>query len=128
MMSGDFTAVKGVDLTIRQVDRYSRHSLVTSKAVLKETKQNKLVYKLPYQNIKTLKAETGGTYDYTFQYQKEFDVSLDSTNGNATITVTGNETFPYSGSLTDTQKRDFIVIAQGRVYTELCSTLAQANI
>ena len=114
MMSGDFTAVKGLRYNNGEVwAGVADTVLVSSKSVLKESKQNKLVYRLPYENIKTLKADTGSTYDYTFQYQKEFDVALDSTNGNATITVTGNETFPYSGSLTDTQKRDFIVIAQG---------------
>lgn len=113
MMSGDFTAVRGI--------RYNNGTtyagvgdavLVSSKAVINESKVNKLLYRLPYENIKTLRAEAGNTYDYTFQYQKEFDVSLDSTNGNATLTVTGAETFPYSGTLTDTQKRDFICIAK----------------
>ena len=78
---------------------------------IKESKVNKLVYKLPYKHIKTLKAETGSSYDYTFQYQKEFDVTLDSSSGSATLTVSGNETFPYSGTLTETQKQDFICIA-----------------
>ena len=67
--------------------------------------------KIYEKNVKTLKAESGGTYDYTFQYQKEFDVTLDSTNGSATLTVSGSETFPYSGTLTETQKQDFICIA-----------------
>mgnify|MGYP003330591416 CR=1 FL=1 len=113
MMSGDFTAVKGVRYNL--TDTWSGVAdtvLVTSKAVLKESKQNKLVYRLPAKHIKTLKAASGSTYDYTFQYQKEFDVSLSTTDGTASLTVSGNETFPYSGTLTDTQKRDIIVVAK----------------
>ncbi len=123
MMSGDFTAVKGVRFENSNATGIADTVLVSSKAVLKESKQNKLLYKLPYEHIKTLKAESGGTYDYTFQYQKEFNVSLDSTNGNATLTVTGNETFPYSGSLTDTQKQDFILVAKAG-FTQNSATVA----
>ena len=113
MLSGDFTLVKSVDYSNGETwGGVGNTVLVSSKAVLNETKVNKLVYKLPFSNIKTLKAESGGTYDYTFQYQKEFNVSLDGTQGKASITVSGNETFPYSGVLTDTQKQDFIAIAK----------------
>ena len=122
MMSGDFTAVKSVDNPIADAfGGVANTVLVSTKAVLKESKINKLVYRLPYKNIKTLQAD-GGSYDYSYQYLKEFDVSLDTTNGNATLTVSGNETFPYSGLLTDTQKRDIIVIAKAG-FTQNSSTL-----
>ena len=123
MLSGDFTAVKGLRYENAEADGVANTVLVSSEAVLKETKVNKLIYKLPHANIKTLKAEAGNTYDYTFQYQKEFNVELDGTNGNATITVTGNETFPYSGTLTDTQKRDFILVAKAG-FTQNSATVA----
>jgi len=113
MLSGDFTAVKGLRNNAGNTwDGVADTVQVDSKAVLNESKVNKLLYRLPFKNIKTLKAEAGSTYDYTFQYQKEFDVELNGTDGDATLTVTGNETFPYSGTLTDTQKRDFICVAK----------------
>ena len=124
MLSGDFTAVKSVDYNNGEAwGGVANTVLESSLAVLKESKVNKLVYRLPYKNIKTLKAESGNTYDYSFQYQKEFNVELDGTNGNATLTVTGTETFPYSGTLTDTQKRDFIVIAKAG-FTQNSATVA----
>lgn len=113
MMSGDFEDVKGIRNNNGATQPGVANAVLTnSKAVLEESKVNKLIYRLPHSNIKTLKAESGSTYDYTYQYQKEFDVTLDSTNGNATLTVSGAETFPYSGTLTDTQKQDFILISK----------------
>ena len=113
MQNGDFTDVKSFDYNNGETWGGVANAIQESSAtVLKESKVNKLVYRLSEKNIKTLKAETGGTYDYTFQYQKEFDVTLDSTNGNATLTLSGNESFPYSGTLTDTQKQNFVAIAK----------------
>ena len=122
MSSGDFTAVKGLRFENSSIDGTADTVLTSSLAVLKETKVNKLVYNLPHKNIKTLAAD-GGSYDYTYQYLKEFDATLDSTNGNVTITVTGSETFPYSGSLTDTQKRDFTLISKTG-FTQNSATIA----
>ena len=105
MLSGDFTAVKG--LRYNSGDTWggvANTVLVSSKAEIKESKVNKLVYRLSENNIRTLKAESGGTYDYTYQYQKEFDISLNTTDGTGSLTLSGNETFPYSGTLTDTIK------------------------
>ena len=112
MSSGDFTAVRGIRFENSTIDGVADTVLnASSLAEINETKVNKLVYRLPHTNIKTLAAD-GGSYDYTYQYLKEFDATLDSTNGNATITVTGSETFPYSGTLTDTQKRDFTLVSK----------------
>ena len=71
---------------------------------------------MPYNHIKTLKAAAGGTYDTTYQYTKEFDVTLDASAASATLTLTGDETFPYDTSnteLTDTIKSaNIIAVAQ----------------
>ena len=114
MLSGKFTEVEGIRYDNGETWGGIANTVPGTgvDAELKESKVNKLVYKLPYDNVKTLRAEAGNTYDYTFQYQKEFNVTLDGTNGNATITVSGSETFPYSGTLTETQKQDFICIAK----------------
>ena len=124
MLSGDFTAVKG--LRYNSGDTWggvANTVLVSTKAEIKESKVNKLVYRLSENNIRTLKAESGGTYDYTYQYQKEFDISLNTTDGTGSLTLSGNETFPYSGTLTDTQKRDFILIAKAG-FTQNSATVA----
>ncbi len=124
MLSGDFTAVKSVDFNNGETWGGVGNTVQeSSKAVLKESKVNKLVYRLPFKNIKTLKAETGNTYDYTFQYQKEFNIELAAGTGKASITLSGNETFPYSGTLTDTQKQDFIAIAKVG-FTQNSATIA----
>ena len=124
MLSGDFTAVKGVRYNSGDTwGGVANTVLVSSKSEIKESKVNKLVYRLSENNIKTLKAESGGTYDYTYQYQKEFDISLNTTDGTGSLTLSGNETFPYSGTLTDTQKRDFILIAKAG-FTQNSATVA----
>mgnify|MGYP001201922863 CR=1 FL=1 len=124
MMSGDFTAVKGVRFNSGDAfGGVANTVLVSSKAQIKESKVNKLVYRLSENNIRTLKAESGGTYDYTYQYQKEFDISLNTTDGTGSLTLSGNETFPYSGTLTDTQKRDFILVAKAG-FTQNSATVA----
>ena len=111
MSSGDFTAVRGLRSETANPG-IANAVLVSSKAVLNETKVNKLVYKLPYKNIKTLEADAG-SLDYTYTYMKEYDVTLDTSGGNVTITTSGTETFPYSGSLTDSQiVTNFIVVSK----------------
>ena len=126
MLSGNFDAVRGLRYENTDADGVANAVLTSSAATLKESSVNKLLYRLPYKNIKTLKAEAGSTYDYTFQYQKEFNVELDGTNGNATLTVTGSETFPYSGTLTDTQKQDFILVAKAG-FTQNSATIASGE-
>ena len=111
MSSGDFTAVRGLRSETANPG-IANAVLVSSKAVLSETKVNKLVYKLPYKNIKTLEADAG-SLDYTYTYMKEYDVTLDTSGGNVTITTSGSETFPYSGTLTDSQiVSNFIVVSK----------------
>jgi len=69
-------------------------------AVLKEKAFNSVFFPLPARNTKTI--APGGTYDYDFQYTKEFSATV-AANGEVSITVSGNETFPYStGVLSDT--------------------------
>ena len=76
-----------------------------------------MLFALPNSNIKTLKADTGSTYDHTFQYQKEFNGSLTVGTGAITITLSGDETFPYDTSgtqLTDTIKlANIVMVSKG---------------
>ena len=127
MTGNDFQSVKGLRYENTAADGVANAVLETSVAVLKETEQNKLLFAMPNNNIKTLASDTGNTYDHTFQYTKEYDVSLDASAGNVTITTTGDETFPYDVTgteLTDTiKKANIIVIAKGG-YTQNSATIA----
>lgn len=85
--------------------------LESSKAVIKETIQNKLIFRTPYSSAKTLAAASGGSYDTQYYYQEEFDVTF-AADGTATISATGSSQFPYSGSITQTIiDRNFILVA-----------------
>ena len=115
MASGDFSGVKSI--VYEHADTRGIADTVLdgdSLATLKEAELNKQLYRLPRSNIRTIKTASNGTaYDNSFTYQKEFDGTLDSTNGNITITTSGDETFNVSGTLTDTQiVNNFTLIAK----------------
>ena len=117
LISGEFGSVKGIRHENASADGIANTVLDSnSKAVIKEASANKVLFAMPYNHIKTLKAAAGGTYDTTYQYTKEFDVTLDASAASATLTLTGDETFPYDTSnteLTDTIKSaNIIAVAQ----------------
>ncbi len=127
MIGSDFQSVKGVRYENTAADGIGDLVLESSVAVLKETKQNKLLFAMPNNNIKTLASDTGNTYDHTFQYTKEYDVSLDASAGNVTITTTGDETFPYDTTgteLTDTIKKANIIVISKDGYGQNSATIA----
>ncbi len=70
-------------------------------AVLKEQDKGRLLFPAPFTSPKTLAAAGGGSYDTSYQYQEEFDVSIDAA-GQFTIGVTSPLTFPYGVSMTQT--------------------------
>jgi len=115
MASGDFSAVKSIVYEHAETRGIADTVLDgDSLATLKEAELNKQIYRLPRSNVRTIKTASNGTaYDNSFTYQKEFDGTLDSTNGNITITTSGDETFNVSGTLTDTQiVNNFTLIAK----------------
>lgn len=115
LVSGEFSDIKGVRFESTAVDGVANTVLTASKATLKESSANKMLFAMPYNHIKTLKAASGGTYDTTYQYTKEFDVQLSGT-AIVTLSLSGDETFPYDTTnteLTDTIKNaNIIAIAQ----------------
>jgi hypothetical protein len=116
LVAGEFGDVKGVRFESTDVDGVANTVLDgNSKAVIKEASANKMLFAMPYNHIKTLKAAAGGTYDTSYQYTKEFDVQLAGT-ANVTLSLTGDETFPYDTTnteLADTIKTaNIIAIAQ----------------
>ncbi|MEC7707237.1 MAG: DUF4815 domain-containing protein, partial [Candidatus Thermoplasmatota archaeon] len=116
LVGGEFGDVKGVRYENTAADGIANTVLTSSKATIKEASANKMLFAMPYNHIKTLKAAAGGTYDTTYQYTKEFDVTLNASGAYVDLTLTGDETFPYDTSnteLTDTIKSaNIIAIAQ----------------
>ena len=127
MTSGNFQAVKGVRYENAVVDGIANVSLTGSIAEIKETQQNKMLFAIPNKNIKTLASDTGNTYDYSFQYTKEFDATLHTSDGDLDISLSGTETFPYDTSntaLTDTIKKANIIVLSKDGYTQNSGAIA----
>ncbi len=129
MASGDFTAVKSIVYEHAETRGIADTVLDgSSLATLKEAELNKQLYRLPRSNVRTIKTASSGTaYDNSFTYQKEFDGTLDATNGNITITTTGDETFNVSGTLTDTQILDNFTIIAKDGYTQNSATIDEGQ-
>ena len=87
-------------------------SVNADKNKLKETGQfNKLIYKLPEDNIKRIR-DKNGEVETSYKFRKEFEIIF-AENGTATLsTGLTEETFPFSaGPLSETNRRvNFIVI------------------
>jgi len=115
MLTGDFTSVRGLRSENATVDGVANAVLTGTVPELKETERNKLLFQMPYENVKTLSISG---FDYTYQFTKEFDATLDATQGDTTITVNAGdgESFPYAtdgNDLSDTiKKANIIVIAK----------------
>lgn len=102
MSSGNFADVKSVISADSLAKGMADLVLVGGEAVILEANYNKLIWRLPYSAIKTLNA-VDNSLDYNFIYSKEYDAEITQATAALTITVTGNETFPYTvGLLSDT--------------------------
>ena len=110
LTGGDNESIKGVryDATSGTPDGIADVNLVGGKSEIKEQSQNKMLFAMPHKHIQTLKADSG-SYDHTFQYTKEFTGTFTAA-GKLTLTTSGDETFPYSGTLTDTIKLANIIV------------------
>ena len=132
LTSGNSESIKGIRFENGVIDGTADVVLVGGNSELKEASANKLLFSLPHSNIKTLKADTGSTYDHSFQYSKEFDVSLTAGTGAVTLTLSGDETFPYdtSGSqLTDTIKlANLIMVSKGGFVDGGTNTVAAGDL
>lgn len=117
MTAGRFSDVRSVyfDSSISNFNGAGDAVLENGLAVLKETNINRMVFQAPITATKTLATDTGGTYDNTYTYQKEYSISFAS-DGTGTITTSGTESFPYSTTPSQTQLDDeFIMILQEAV-------------
>lgn len=107
MSSGDFKDVRGIYYNDATADGHADVVLTGSDAVLQETSFNKSLYRLPARATKTI--APGGTYDNSFIYTKEFDGELNA-NGQVTITLSGDETFPYDSFTATVIRNNFTMV------------------
>ena len=115
MTGGTFADIRTIYHDDDAINGFADPVLESSKAVLKESSSNQLVFQAPFQAAKTLATDTGNTYDNNYTYQKEFSTEF-TTSGTTTLTVTGTETFPYSSTPTQTQlDTEFYMVFQADV-------------
>lgn len=106
--NSQFKDVRGIYYNDSLADAHADAVLESGNAVLKETDYNRLMFPLPASYLKTI--AIGGTYDYNFQYTKEFDLTFDA-NATAVATVSSPNTFPLgAGSLSDSVINANIVV------------------
>jgi len=82
--------------------------IVGATATLQNPDTNKMFWPLPRKAIKTLKVEGSSDTDITFTYLKEINRS--GTNS-ITLTLSGDETFPWYNAVTTTTDQNLILIA-----------------
>ena len=90
-------------------------------AVLNESSFNTLIFKLPYDAIKTIRDDQQNI-ESQFRFKKKFSITFNS--GIATISSTdSSETFVGTGELSDTQKNEFYmaVVTNGGANVETTS-------
>ena len=123
MSTGNFSDVRSIISTDSLASGMADLVLVGGSAVIQEANYNKLIWRLPYSSIKTLKAQASA-YDYNFIYSKEYDTEITQATAAVTITVSGNETFPYSvGALSDTIiLNNIIVVAKDEFVVDSSTT------
>lgn len=79
MFGGDFSEVRCISYENSEANAFADIVLnEAGDAQVYEKNSNKLVWNLPYKHLKTLKAATGGNYDYNFKFIKEYDKVADS--------------------------------------------------
>jgi len=115
MLSGEFSAVRSIYYNYSGTEAFGDIVLDSGLAEIKETSFNKFLWRLPKKNIRTLRADAGGTaYDYNFQYTKEFDISVGLT-GQFTLTLSTDETFPYTSFTQTVIENNFSMVLKGGV-------------
>jgi hypothetical protein len=107
MSSGDFKDVEGIYYNDATADGHADVVLTDGNAVLQETSFNRSLYRLPSRATKTIAPNS--VYDNSFIYTKEFDGDLNS-NGQVTITLSGDETFPYDSFTATIIKNNFTMM------------------
>ena len=82
----------------------------SGRAILNETKKRNMLSRLGHKGIKTLNHKEDDVAQYSYSTIASVEAN---TTGFATITLTGNQVFNYTGgsTLSDTDENDFIIVA-----------------
>jgi hypothetical protein len=104
MTSNTFSNVKSVFVNNALANSFA--DIVSSPTSLNETDFNKVIFKVPANNIRRLR-DTNGNIDTNFQFTKRFDITIASDGTFSLATGAVDETFPYGvTALNASQKRD----------------------
>jgi hypothetical protein len=118
MSSGDFKDVRGIFYDDATATGHADVVLDTnSNAVLQETSFNRSLFRFPSRATKTI--APNNVFDNSFIYTKEFDGELNA-SGQVTITLTGDETFPYDSFTSTIIKNNFTMVM--KVAAEIVNT------
>ena len=92
--------------------------LENSKAVLKEVSRKTLIVPYGHKGIKTLR-DSNNTNDTNYVYRAIDSTVSFSSGGTLTLSVTGNDYFPYTAgsTLSEAQEEDIVVIARSAANT-----------
>ncbi|NBO69822.1 DUF4815 domain-containing protein [bacterium] len=107
MSSGNFADVRGVYYNDATADGHGDVVLTGGVAVLEESSFNRSLFRIPAKATKTI--APSATYDNSFIYTKEFDGELNA-SGQVTITLSGDETFPYDSFTATIIKNNFTMV------------------
>ena len=102
--------------------------LTNGSATLFDTASSPLLYYVGQNFTKTIR-DLSGNPDLTFTFKKSSSVSI-STGGTFTLTsAVGGEVFPYgsSGTLTSTEKQDFILVVDQERNINLSATVTKGG-
>ena len=91
------------------------------KAVLQEPSFAAAVFPLGRKAIKTIRNESN-INDTSFTYTTYDNGVSFSTGGTLQKNLTGNEIFPYNGTLNDVEERDFVFISRNSANSSVAST------
>ena len=102
--------------------------LENSKAVLKETSRQTAIIPFGQKGVSTLRDENNNN-DTQYTYRTLDETITFNTSGTATISLTGNEKFPYTAgsTLSETQEIDVIVVARSAANTVAKSGTVAVN-
>ena len=106
MASADFKDVRGIYYN-DTADFHADVVLTDGNAILQESSFNNSLFRIPARATKTI--APNDVYDNSFIYTKEFDGELSAT-GQVTLTLSGDETFPYDSFTTTIKRNNFTMV------------------
>jgi hypothetical protein len=127
MSSGTFRDVEGIVYENTRANGLANTVLNSAgEAVIQEGNYNRLVWELPYPSMKTLKAATGGVYNFTYKYIDEFDTNINAATGIVSLSSDSTQqTFFFgNGTVEGTLLTDNVQLLAVQTFTIGATTYA----